>query len=81
MGTSFQEFAQLRFLLSIDGIGPVKIRNLLSSFHSIDNILEADPASLSDVEGIGVFLSKKLSEAKKNIPASFSKFEKEFSLI
>jgi len=81
VGTSFQEFAQLRFLLSIDGIGPVKIRNLLSSFHSIDNILDADSSTLSDVEGIGVFLSKKLSEAKKNIPTSFSKFEKEFSAL
>lgn len=80
-GTTFQDFAQLRFLLSIDGIGPVKIRNLLSSFHSIDNILEADPSALSDVEGIGIFLSKKLSEAKKTLPASFSKFEKEFSAL
>ncbi len=81
MGTSFQEFAQLRFLLSIDGIGPVKIRNLLSSFHSIDNILEADLKTLSDVEGIGIFLSKKLSNAKKNLHTSLSKFEKEFSAL
>lgn len=80
-GTTFQEFAQLRFLLSIDGIGPVKIRNLLSAFHSIDNIFEADLSSLSDVEGIGTFLSKKLSEAKRNLPSSFTIFEKEFAAL
>ena len=78
-GTTFQDFAQLRFLLSIEGIGPVKIRNLISAFHSFDNILEADTSSLSDVNGIGIFLAKKLTEAKKTIPAAFTKFEKEFS--
>jgi len=80
-GTTFQEFAQLRFLLSIDGIGPVKIRNLLSAFHSLDNIFEADLSSFSDVEGVGVFLSKKLSEAKRNYTTSLAKFEKEFSAL
>jgi len=80
-GTTFQQFAQLRFLLSIEGIGPVKIRNLLSSFHSIDNILEADPAKLSGVDGIGVFLAKKFSEAKKSLQQSFATFEKEFSAL
>jgi len=78
-GTTFQEFAELRLLLSIEGIGPVKIRNLLASFHSVENVLEADFTSLSNVEGIGRFLSKKLSDAKVNLPSSFSKFEREYA--
>ena len=81
MGTAFKEFAQLRLLLSIEGIGPVKMRNLLSAFHSLENVLEADFASLSNVEGIGKFLSKKLSEANLNGPSSFSKFEKEYARL
>jgi len=80
-GTTFQEFAQLRFLLSIEGIGPVKIRNLLSAFHSIDNIFEAGFTDLSNVEGIGASLSKKITDSKRSLLSTIKKYEKEFSAL
>jgi DNA processing protein len=61
---SFNDLVNLRLLLSVDGIGPGKFRNLLKQFRSLGNILSADLKSLSSVEGIGLNTAKKIIESK-----------------
>jgi DNA processing protein len=52
-------------LLSVDGIGPAKIRSLLSKFRNTQNILTADYNSLIKVEGVSTNLARKIQKAQK----------------
>ena len=60
---SFEQLTDLFLLLSIDGIGPGKFRNLLAKFRSTKNILSADYQSLMNVEGISTNLAKRIRKA------------------
>ncbi len=60
---SLDQLTNLKLLLSIDGIGPGKIRNLLSKFRKTENILSADLNSLIDVPGIHTHLAKRIIKA------------------
>jgi DNA processing protein len=60
---SFEQLTDLFLLLSIDGIGPGKFRNLLAKFRSTKNILSADYHSLMNVEGISTNLAKRIRKA------------------
>lgn len=55
-------------LLSIEGIGPGKLRNLLSKFRSLDKILSADYTSLLQTPGISKNLASRIlkSNNKRN---------------
>jgi DNA processing protein len=61
---SLEQIVNLKLLLSIEGIGPVKLRSLLSKFKSIENILNANYKSLVEAEGINQVLAKKIFNAK-----------------
>ena len=61
---SFNDQVNLRLLLSIDGIGPGKIRNLLKQFRSLQNILSSDYKILTSVEGISTNLAKRIIQSK-----------------
>jgi DNA processing protein len=67
-------------LLSIDGIGPGRIRNLLSKFRSLENILSADFNSLQNVDGISSNLARRIHSSSKHIEviksAVYSELEK-----
>jgi DNA processing protein len=60
---NFEQLSDLFLLLSIEGIGPGKIRNLLAKFRSTKNILAADYQSLMNVEGISTNLAKRIRKA------------------
>lgn len=77
----FNEIAYLKLLLSIDGIGPQKIFNLLSKFHSFENVFLATAKSLNEVEGISTTLSSKILKAKLNFPSFKIAFEKELEKL
>jgi DNA processing protein len=62
---SFEQLTDLFLLLSIDGIGPGKFRNLLAKFRSTKNILSADYHSLMNVEGISTNLAKRIRKASQ----------------
>lgn len=64
---TFQKLTYLKVLLSVDGIGPGKIRNLLSKFSSIENILNANFKSLLEVQGININLAKRIQRASNTI--------------
>jgi DNA processing protein len=51
--------AYLRVVLTT-GVGPKLLERLLDRFGSASDILEASPASLSEVEGVGVALARRL---------------------
>jgi DNA processing protein len=57
---NIDDLTRLNLLLSIEGIGPARIRNLLSKFHTLENILYADYNSLQEVDGISNNLAKRL---------------------
>ncbi len=62
---NFKDLVRLNLLLSVDGIGPGKIRNLLSKLHSLENILNANHNSLIEVEGISDNLAYRIQNNTK----------------
>jgi len=78
---SFDELTDLYLLLSVDRIGPAKIRSLLSKFKKLQNILSAPTSELIESEGI----SKELASRIRNISSqkdSIKKFlEKELKSL
>jgi DNA processing protein len=73
---SFEQLTDLRLLISTEGIGPAKIRNLLKKFGTISNILSADTGSLSEIEGIGSNLAHRIRAVHKTRPLIEEKLEK-----
>lgn len=78
--TNFDNLVYLRLLLSIEGIGPLKIFSLLSKFHSLNRILHTDFNSLLQVEGISKTLATKIklssdsyNEIKSNLISDLEK--------
>jgi len=78
---NFEQLSELFLLLSVDGIGPGKFRNLLAKFRSTKNILSADYQSLMNIEGISTNLAKRIRKASQE-RESIEKFtEKELKKL
>jgi ERCC4-type nuclease len=60
---TFNQLTDLFLLLSVEGIGPGKIRNLLAKFRNTKNILTSDYQALLTVEGISTNLAKRIRKA------------------
>ena len=78
---SFNDLVNLRLLLSVEGIGAGKLRNLLKHFRSLGNILLADLNSLSNVENISLNQAKRIIEAKKSKNEIRVQMEKDLALL
>jgi DNA processing protein len=63
---NLEQLTNLYTLLSIEGIGPGKLRSLLAKFRSTENILSADYNSLLNVDGISSNLGRKIHNANKS---------------
>ena len=74
------QLINLNLLLSVEGIGPGKIRVLLSKFKSIEKILSADFDSLVSSSGISINLAKRIQRInhcrKNNADSVVSELEK-----
>lgn len=57
---SFDQLVDLYLLLSVERIGPAKIRSLLSKFRTFQNIFSASNQELQEVEGISKELSARI---------------------
>jgi DNA processing protein len=57
---TFDQILNLKLLLSVEGIGPGKFRNLLAKFRTTEKILSADYKSLKEVEGISDNLARRI---------------------
>ena len=67
---TFEQLTDLYLLLSVDRIGPAKIRNLLARFKKFPNILNATTSELIETEGISKELAsriRKISSQKDSI--------------
>ncbi|MGE5431046.1 MAG: DNA-processing protein DprA [Syntrophomonadaceae bacterium] len=60
---SFEQLVSLRLLLSVEGIGPGKIRNLLAQFKSLDTILSASQNELVKTDQISQILARRIRQA------------------
>ncbi|MGE5350629.1 MAG: DNA-processing protein DprA [Syntrophothermus sp.] len=60
---SFEQLVSLRLLLSVEGIGPGKIRNLLAQFKSLDSILSASHNDLIQTDQISQILAQRIRKA------------------
>lgn len=78
---TFNQLLDLKLLLSVDGIGPGKIRNLLAKFSTLERILSADFNSLTHVEGISTTLAKKIQLANKNRNSALTTLKKEIEKL
>jgi len=59
---NLDQLTDLYSLLSVEGIGPGRIRNLLSKFKSTDKILSANYNLLIEVEGISANLANRIQK-------------------
>ncbi len=78
---NLEQLTNLNLLLSIDGIGPGKIRNLLSKFRTTEKILSADFQSLLEVERIGANDAKRIHNAHTRKDEILSDTEEELSKL
>ena len=71
---SFDQLTDLKLLLSVDGIGPAKIRKLLAKFRSIEKVLSGNLNSLREV--VNENLSRRIQKVnnyRKKIESSLTK--------
>jgi DNA processing protein len=78
---NFEQLTDLFLLLSVEGIGPGKIRNLLAKFRSTKNILTSDYQSLMNVEGISTNLAKRIRESAQERESIEKLTEKELNKL
>ena len=71
-----EDLARLYTLLSVEGIGPTRIRNLLSKFHSLEKILNGEYDSLLNVDGISENLAKRIIQCHRQVELNKLEVEK-----
>ena len=64
---SFDELTYLFLLQSIDRIGPVKIKNLLTKFKNLSNIFSSNINQLIEAEGINKELATRIRKSLEGI--------------
>jgi DNA processing protein len=78
---SFDQFVNLRLLLNTEGIGPLKIRNLLSKLRSSEKIINANINTLTQIDGISKILASRIADAKNEKQNFTAKLKKEYSQL
>ncbi len=66
-------------LLSVDGIGPGKIRNLLAKFKNVNTILSSSGSELTKTDGISKELSSRIQKANSHRKEIEEQLEKDLS--
>lgn len=74
---SFEELTDLFLLLSVDRIGPAKIRNLLTQFKKLPNILSASTFELTKAEGISKELASRIRKVSSQKDSTQKFLDKE----
>lgn len=64
-----RDYFYLRLLLSVEGLGPVKIKNLVAASGSPDAVFSYGIRELATVEGISTQLARRISAAAKDSAA------------
>jgi len=76
---TFDQLTDLKLLLSVEGIGPAKIRKLLARFRTIEKILSANSNSLKEV--VNENLAKRIQRIKENRKKIESSLKKELDTL
>ncbi|MFO7525330.1 MAG: DNA-processing protein DprA [Ignavibacteriaceae bacterium] len=74
---TFEQLADLLLLLSVDGIGPGKIRNLLARFKKVSKILSAPYTDLVKSEGISKELASRIQKINSHRNQTENQLEKD----
>jgi len=77
----FQKFLKLRNLLSIDGIGQIKVTKLLQHFTTLDRIYSADKFEFESIDSININLSSRIVDSKKNLQSLSNLLQDEVSKL
>ena len=73
----FQNFLKLRNLLSVDGIGPIRIVKLLQHFKTLDEIYSANQIEFEKIDSINSNLASQIVNYKKNLYSLSDSLENE----
>jgi len=76
---TFKQLTNLKLLLSVDGIGPAKIRKLLAKFRTIEKILSSDLKSLREV--VNENLARKIQKVNGDRKKIESALNKELNIL
>ncbi len=77
----FQTFLKLRNLLSIDGIGPIRIIKLLRHFKSLDQIYSSNKFELEQIDSFNSNLALRIVNAQKNLQSLSISLEEEVARL
>lgn len=78
---NFEQLADLLLLLSVDGIGPGKIRNLLARFKKVNKILNSSYSELVKADGISKELASRIQKANARRKTIAEQLEKDLSKL
>jgi DNA processing protein len=78
---TFEQLTDLFLLLSVDRIGPAKIRNLLARFKKLSNILSATTSELIETEGISKELASRIRKISSQKDSVQKFLEKELKVL
>jgi DNA processing protein len=78
---NFEQLTNLFLLLSVDRIGPAKIRNLLAKFKSLSNILSANTSDLMETEGISRELASRIRKISSERQLVEKKLDRELKTL
>jgi DNA processing protein len=78
---NLDQLTNLKLLLSVEGIGPGKLRNLLARFRSTEKILNLGINELTQTEGISTQLARRLIKKKSEKESIRSKLEKDINYL
>lgn len=77
---SLEQLINLKLLLSVEGIGPVKLRNLLSRFKTVENILDIKYNSLVK-HGVNSNLAQRIIRVRELKPSFKKTLEEELTIL
>ncbi|MBK7228319.1 MAG: DNA-protecting protein DprA [Ignavibacteriales bacterium] len=78
---TFEQLTDLYLLLSVDRIGPAKIRNLLARFKKLSNVLSASTSELIETEGISKELASRIRKISSQKDSIQKFLEKELKVL
>lgn len=78
---TFEQFVNLRLLLSLEGIGPGRLKKLLQKLRTVENVLAADVNTLVRIEGINQLLAQRIKNSHKQRSLLLSQIENEVKII
>jgi DNA processing protein len=78
---NLDQLTNLKLLLSVEGIGPGKLRNLLARFRSAEKVLSQGTDQLTQTEGISIELARRIIRRKSDRNSIQAKLNKDMDYL